>query len=39
MAERELDEAQAARDAKVLTSRVSFDTMGGQDMSVQAVVK
>lgn len=35
----ELD-AQRERDAaRVLTSRVVFDEMGGQDMSVQAVVK
>ena len=39
VAERELDRAQTADDARVLSSRVSFDTMGGQDMSVQAVVK
>lgn len=38
-AERDLERAQAERDARVLASRVSFDTMGGQDMSVQAVVK
>ena len=34
-----LHERQKRADARVLTSRVSFDTMGGQDMSVQAVVK
>lgn len=38
-AEAALDRAQEREDAHVLSSRVSFDTMGGQDMSVQAVVK
>jgi alpha-D-ribose 1-methylphosphonate 5-triphosphate synthase subunit PhnG len=36
------DDLAARREAswrRILTSRVSFDTMGGQDMSVQGVVK
>ncbi len=39
VAEAELGRARAREAAQVMASRVSFDTMGGQDMSVQAVVK
>ncbi len=38
-ASRELDRSRARAASQVMASRVSFDTMGGQDMSVQAVVK
>ena len=38
-AEVELDRAEERAAERVLSSKVSFDTMGGQDMSVQAVVK
>ena len=38
-AEAELQRMRERDAALVLASRVSFDTMGGQDMSVQAVVK
>ena len=34
-----LAERRAREAARIMASRVSFDTMGGQDMSVQAVVK
>lgn len=34
-----LCEARSAQDAQTLASRVAFDEMGGQDMSVQAVAK
>ena len=36
---RELERRRAQEAAVVMGSRVSFDEMGGQDMSVQAVVK
>ena len=39
VAERELDRRRARQAARTLASRVSFDEMGGQDMSVQAVVR
>lgn len=35
----ELSRARARAAAQTMASRVSFDTMGGQDMSVQAVVR
>ncbi len=35
----DLDREAAREQGRVLASRVSFDTMEGQDMSVQAVVK
>ena len=38
-AESALRQATEQQDEQVLTSRVSFDTMGGQDTSVQAVVR
>ena len=38
-ASRELDRSRARAASQVMASRVSFDTMGGPDMSVQAVVK
>ena len=38
-AESELDRKQERLNRQVMASKVSFDTMGGQDMSVQAVVK
>lgn len=38
-AEAELDRRQERLSARVMSSKVDFDTMGGQDMSVQAVVK
>lgn len=34
-----LCEARSVQDAQTLASRVAFDEMGGQDMSVQAVAK
>lgn len=34
-----LAERREREAARIMASRVSFDTMGGQDMSVQAVVK
>ena len=39
MAGRRLAVKRAREERDVLSSRVSFDTMGGQDMSVQAVVE
>ena len=38
-AARSVEERTCGEDARVLTSRVKFDEMGGQDMSVQAVVR
>lgn len=38
-ASRELDARRRREEALTMTSRVSFDEMGGQDMSVQAVVR
>ena len=34
-----VSERMAAQDARTYVSRVEFDEMSGQDMSVQAVVK
>lgn len=35
----QLERERARENARIMGSRVSFDEMGGQDMSVQAVVK
>ena len=38
-AEKDLERARDREQRRIMTSRVSFNTMGGQDMSVQGVVK
>lgn len=38
-AEESLARQREREERRIMTSRVSFDTMGGQDMSVQGVVK